>query len=751
MSCLYYYKLQSEFPCDVTKSCKLVVNEIDSNFYQLKRDDISAATYVRDEDSKGTLVLIRNNGEKLIVPIDTTIDKNLTYDFIATSGVGSDKGVTLTIKYKDDEGVEKGVTIDNILTSDNINEVIGSDILTKVITDNTLKGLGTMKSPLGLAGVEKTGMLAPAVKVVDLTDGGEIGTHKKGTRIVTKEYVSDYGYLYNGSGVDKIQAILDKEYVDKEICKEVEDKKYWWRVPSKADWDKLLNSLEPCEYRNHNSAACHKELGKLAGKYLKSECGWANSLYECDCSGKRPYTSCTTTTSVTADDTDDYIFDNTDTIPSDAIINPVGIDKFGMTVYPAGTSLFKNGTPSPFGFKETSAFWSTSHINDDPEQDIYIKVFDFDKSGVYQVAECPEPYYSVRLVKDYDGSNFKETEYINGVAYKAVLFPESKQIWLASNFADKNGFITYENRKDGEIPEVLMPNNGDGVNDKRIEMFINEFNGKYWEKRIMNEGETIVIENPCLTPDTATTKTVCWINEYGDEECIEVEVQTVNQKNLEYRVYLTEGGCDKELRDTDNIIVERILKIIMPIIDKERKEREEADEKLQWEIDELSAETESAITDLWEALSAETEARESSDAELWEALVQEVSARTAADEVLQEEIDELSAKTESGITDLWEALSAETEERKEADSALTDAIIAEEERAISAETVLQEEIDDLSAYTQEVDGQLLSAGTYTLQVSTNWSDQPYNLVIPSKDEEDTHSVKIKFDGNFGTI
>lgn len=750
MTGIYYYKLISPYTDDVTKNCKLTVNEIDSNFFNLKSADISAATYVRDEDSKGTLVLIRNNGDKIVVPIDTTIDKNLTYDFIATSGVGSDKGVTLTIKYKDDEGVEKGVTIDNILTSDNINEVIGSDILTKVITDNTLKGLGTMKSPLGLAGVEKTGMLAPAVKVIDLTNGGEIGTHKKGTRIVTKEYVSDYGYLYNGSGVDKIQSILDKEYVDKEINKEVKDKKYWWRVPSKADWDKLLNSIEPCEYRNHNSAACHKELGKLAGKYLKSECGWVNSLYECTCSGKRPYTSCTTTTSVTADDTDDYVFDNTDTIPSDTIINPVGIDKFGMTVYPAGTSLFKNGTPSPFGFKETTAFWTTTHINDDLEQDIYIKVFDYDKSGVYQVAECPEPYYSVRLVKDYDGSNFKETEYIDGVAYKAVLFPESKQIWLASNFAGKNGFITYENRKEGEIPEVLMPNNGDGINDKRIEMFINEFNGEYWEKKVMNEGDTIVIENPCLTPDTATTKTVCWIDDDGEEECIEVEVQTVSQNNLEYRVYLTEDGCDKELRDTDDIIVERILKIIMPIIDKERKERIAADEKLQWEIDELSAYTESEVTDLWEAL------------------VDEVSARTEADDEIWEAISALSSGTTEEIEKLWEALSAETEERKEVDSALTDAIIAEEaraisvetalsgaidderDRAISAETFLQDEIDELSGKTESIDGQLIdwSKNPFILFAANEEED---NLVLETKDNNPIHFIRVKFNGDFGTI
>ena len=36
MSGICYYKLVSEYPDDVTKNCKLTVNEIDSNFHTLR-------------------------------------------------------------------------------------------------------------------------------------------------------------------------------------------------------------------------------------------------------------------------------------------------------------------------------------------------------------------------------------------------------------------------------------------------------------------------------------------------------------------------------------------------------------------------------------------------------------------------------------------------------------------------------------------------------------------------------------------
>ena len=745
MNGLYYYKLVSEYPEDVTKNCKLSINELDHDLKTLKDYHISAATFVRGEDctkADGTLVITRNNGEKIIVPLDVSLCKNLTYDLNVDVCDGK-SGTTLTIIYKDDAKDEEGnpivhtTTIENILTADNLDDVIGSDILTKVITDSSLKGLGTMRSPLGIAGVEKTGMLAPAIKMLDLTDGSQLPeVAKAGTRFVTREYVNDYGYLYNGAGVEKIGQILDEQYERDEIYKEVESREYYWHVPSKADWDALLDSIEPCDYRNHKSAQCHIELGKLAGKYLKSECGWINSEYECTCTGKRPYTGCSTNGNATSEDIDssDYIFDSTDTIPSDKEINPVGVDKYGMTILPSGTAGFKKTTETPFynGFKETAAFWTTSVIA--PGQDTYIKIFNDDMSGVYQVAECPDPYYSVRLVKKYDGSNYRETEYIDGILYRCILFPESGQIWLASNFADKNGFLTVDNYKTAgaNAPEVLDPNGGFLPNEKRIEMFINEYNGRYWEKKVMDEGVTIVIQNPCFDSESGDTVEFCWIDGDGYERCIEIEIPKVAQSNIEYRVYIEDEGCNKVLKNTDDLVVERVLSIVVPMIDEERWEREKADVVLSGAIDDLR-------DALNEEISARTEADEFLQAEideLREDLDEEISARTAADEALSGAIDDLRAE-----------LSAETEARIEADEFLQEEIdelredLDEEiERAMATEA----EISGLTIVTTE------DKNPYTLKAAKGEDDE-FNLVLESKDGNPDHFIKIKFDGNFGEI
>ena len=762
---LVYYKLVSPYKDDFTANCKLTINQIDENFLNLKNADIKTAEFVRGEDctkADGNLVITTNDDTKIIVPLDVSICKNLAYDLNVSANCGDEKGQTLTISYKDDEKDDEGnpivhtVTIENIITKDNLIDVLGSDVLTKVITDSTLKGLGTMSSPLGIAGVEKTGMLAPAIKVLDLTDGDQLPTvAKAGTRFVTKEYVNDYGYLYSGiirdgngnpigGGVYKIQQILDDQYQREEIYKEVESREYYWHVPSKADWDALLDSIEPCDYRNHKSAQCHIELGKLAGKYLKSECGWVNSEYECTCTGKKPYTGCSTDNSTNEDiNSDDYIFDNTDTIPSEKEINPVGVDKYGMTILPTGVAVFKNKTPRAEGFKETSAFWTTTVIA--PGQDTYVKVFDYDKSGVYQVAECPKPYYSVRLVKKYDGSSYRETEYIDGVLYRCILFPESGQIWLASNFADKNGFLTIDNYEaaGATAPEVLDPNNGYLPNEMRIEMFINEWNGRYWEKKVMDEGVTIVIQNPCFDTASGDTMEFCWVDGDGYERCIEVEIPKVAQSNIEYRVYLSEDGCDKVLKNTDDLVVERVLSIVVPMIDEERWEREKADVVLSGAIDTLRedldneiAERISADTIIMETLEAEIEERKAADEDLQRQINEEVSARTEADADLQRQIDEeISARTEADA-DLQRQIDEEVARATQREDEIEEALIEEIERATARE--------------DEIDGQLIDweQNPFTIKAATS---EEYNMVLPSKDGIDEHSIKIKFDGNFGEI
>ena len=748
---LFYYKLVSPYLEDVTKNCKLTINEIDSNFLTLKDNDIKKAELVVEDK---TLVLTRNNGEKLIVPLDS-IPFNLNVDKEC-----GESGTTLTISYDGTDG-KKTVTIANILTAENLMDVIGSDILTKVITDGTLRGNGTINSPLGIASVEKTGMYAPVKEVLDLTTGGTLPeVAKLGTRYITKEYVNDYGYLYNGAGVTKIQEKLRDRYISQNTSEE--DTRYAWRVPSKADWDALLNSIEPCEYQNHASAKCHVELGKVAGKYLKSECGWVGQP-ECECTITKPNTGCTY-------EEQSYVDENTMGINQPSVYDdksPVGVDKYGMSILPSGTAYIDTyNRPQSAAFKEQAFFWTTTHVYNDTDQDVYVKVFDWNKGGVTQVAECPSPYYSVRLVKDYNGSNYYDSEYIDGVLYKTILFPESGQIWLASNYADKSGFIEYE--AGGETPELVEVNNGN-VLENRVEMFLNEWNGRYWEKKIMNEADTVVIENPCFDQGTGTTTNICWNDKEGVKHCIDVEIPKVAQSNIEYRVYTEDEGCSKILVNTDDLVVERVVQIVVPMIEQEREERIEADEILSGAIEDERAERESADTELWNALNDEISARTEADEEiwneieviesgitdLWEALTVETEARIEADEDLQRQIDEEVARAISAETALDEKIDAETERAISAETALDEKIEAETERAISAETALGEKIDAETERAKEredeIDGQLIDTSKNPYVMHATVGKDEYNMILESKDENEEHFIKIVFDGNFGEI
>ena len=724
---IYFYKLVSPYPQDVTKNCKLTITELDSNFFNLESYDIESAEFIRDEK---ILVLTRVDGDKLIVDLS-----DMVYDLNADANC-TDSGVTLTMHYDGKDG-EKDIRVDNLITLDmlrnKIEELIGTDILTKVITDGTLKGYGTLDSPLGLNGTERTGHYAPVISRLDLTAGDKLPeVAKLGTRYATVEYVNDYGYLYNGAGVDKISA-------------HVEEEGRGWRVPSKEDWDKMLNLIEPCEYRNHDSASCHRELGLVAGKYLKSACGWHGQPL-CECGETVPDTGCTigngsTTAGDYVDEGDDY------GVPEANLDSPSGVDKYGMNVLPVGVAVLDGyGRPQYNSFREMAAMWTTSYVHGDIDQDKYIKVFDWNKGGVTQVAECPTPYYGVRLVKDYDGSNYFDTEYIDGIPYKTILFPEIRQIWLASNYAKKEGFVEYT--AGGETPEVLPVNNG-LVNEKRKAVFLNEWNGCYWEKKELNEGDTVVVQNPCLTSDGGDTTEVCWYDATGVECCVEVELPDVAQHNIEYRVFTTGDNCDQDLINTDYLAIERLLRVVVPMIEEYKRQSEEADEQLQEQIDELKEDV-SALTD---DLAAEVERATAAESAITDALNAEIeraiSAETQIANDLAAEVERATA-AESAITD---ALNTEIERAKAAEADLDVKIENEITRATEAEEALDEKIDAeierSMAADAEISGQTIDTSKdYIMSAST---ESNYNLVLESKDGIEDHFVKIKFDGDFGEI
>lgn len=131
---LYFYKLVSPYSEDVTKDCKLTVNEIDSNFINLKNVDIK--TMHVDEEKK-ELILTRNDGETLVVELKEIIP-SLEIDYDSVDGV-------INIEHDNQKYLIK-----DLITKNNLSK----EILTKVYSDSTLRGIGTSKKPLSVAAVE---------------------------------------------------------------------------------------------------------------------------------------------------------------------------------------------------------------------------------------------------------------------------------------------------------------------------------------------------------------------------------------------------------------------------------------------------------------------------------------------------------------------------------------------------------------------------------------------------------------------
>ena len=809
---LYYYKLVSDYSEDVTKNCKLTINEIDSNFKTLKDEDIAKAEF--DRESK-TLILTRNNGDKIIVDLS-----DMTYDLQVNSEC-TESGETITISFDGKDGKEE-MTFKNLVTIDTLNNILGKDVLTHVIHDGTLRGDGTIYNPLGLNGTEKTGVLAPVQAMYDLTKGEKLpDTVKLGTRYLTVEYVNDYGYLYNYEGVKKIAAQLEAEGSA-------------WRIPTKADWDALLDSIEECEYRNHTSSACHVQLGNLAGKYLKSECGWVGED-ECECSSTAPI-ACISST----DTDDDYTDDSEESyIPSSKVETTNGVDKYGMTVLPCGyANINTYNQPQAGGYKEEAFFWTSTNVYNDTAHDYYVKNFKWNSNGVWQEAPCPDMYYSVRLVKDYNGANDFTSEYIDGITYTTRAFPDSKQVWTTLNYGKKEGFVAYT--QGGTVPEIAEVNSG-LIRQKRKVMFINEYNGKYWERRQLNEGDTVIIETPCQSEGVETTQ-ICWMKD-GCQICMDVDIPHVSQYNTEYRVY-TNDDCSQELVNTDDLVTERVLETIVPLIYNEQEARKEEydalDKKIEQEIadrykydeiitkalnsetatrisadtelhNEILAEQQSRINrerELAEAISAETSARTEADQALEQKINQERIDRILADNDLQKQITEISGKSSEEHAEIYKKIEEEKERAEEKEQALDAKIDAETERATAAEAdlqakidqetadrkaadealqaslddeiknrkdaddklqenidaeakaregadkQLQENIDAESLNRQEADaeiyGKLPKAGDdVTFTISASAAKGEDNLTVPSYDASNT--IHVVFDGNFGEI
>lgn len=428
MKGLYFYKLNSPYQEDITKDCKLTINEIDHNFVTLKNTDIKDITF--DEEA-GLLTLSQIDGEEFVTKIDLS---HFTKDF----NVEWDKENSELIFHFDGKEVKI-----NAFTSS-----MGDDTISQIISDETLIGLGVSNDPLGVNPLIIPGTYKAVECVINKIEGESLPNEddvKKGDRYLTYEKLNLYGKLYNYEAVKKI----NEDLID------------GWRVPTKEDWDNMLNAIELCaDDRNHKSEICNVRAGKYAGKLLKSKDGW--KVID---GNKMP-----------------PLNDSNSDEPSEKPSSSRGVDSYGFNVVPAG---YGDGYGVVGYLSEQTEFWT---ITETERTDVYTKRFFYDRSDIMQIAQEPKALCSLRLVKDYTGINFKGVDSINGVNYQTVLMPsENAQhgylIWTALN-------VSF----DSEDYNPVDPNYEEGLDVENV-YYINEWDGFAWGRKRLEEGDSLVIKS----------------------------------------------------------------------------------------------------------------------------------------------------------------------------------------------------------------------------------------------------------------
>lgn len=352
-----YYTLQSEYENDFTKNCSLLSSEIDGNFYFLRGYDIKSFNINVDDNGVKSMYLTRLNGEVLKASMASDdVTNGFRFDFDESEGV-------MTITYPSGEQVE-------LKRFNNV----------RVSTDGTILGDGSMDNPIRISEVEATGQYTPANKLeviekgATMPDGTKLG---KGYRIVTKEEVTPFGKLYTWSEIQEMADALN------EIGSP-------WHIPSKEEWDEMLNAIEPCNgYRNHDNKG-NKWLGQDAGALLKQA---GTKLW------KQP-----------------------------ANEENLGEDGYEFSALPVGFSGTRNDFLGPDedndieGYHMTTAFWTNTDagIVDDDSDAAYAKVLHYESRKVGQRAQSKSSRMSLRLVKDYTKDNMSLFDDILGNWYPCV-------------------------------------------------------------------------------------------------------------------------------------------------------------------------------------------------------------------------------------------------------------------------------------------------------------------------------------------
>lgn len=654
---LIYFKLISPYQGDVTKNTTLDMTEIDSNFYTLESRDIKSAYWEQD-----TLILEMYDGNVLRVSgITEGCAKNLEFTYDQEKG-------TL---YVTNNGVTQALT-----------GFTSGEALMNVNTDETLAGSGTKKCPLTISPLYRPGQVRPVRSIVDMTNGEALPDPRNlstGDRFITIEQVSEYGYLYNYSAVRK-------------IINDLVDSSSPWRVPTKDDWDDMLNAVEPCaEDRTHSRLTCNVELGRFAGKLLKSEDLWdLEPTNACDTGntnvGCGTVTSTTTCTSRYVNPCYTTCGEYVDNTPCQS--NPYpnkGVDKFGFGAVPAGYGD-DGGCINYFG--ERGFYWTATN---QASTTAYAKRFSYNRSTVYQEIINTNNLLSIRLVKDYDGTNFNERETILGFDYSCVLMPSlssGKKIWMSTNLALTNQYYC-----------PVLPNNGINLVCS-TRYFVNEWNGNRWIKGELHEGESVIVKDASTGDLCVEYRLVNGVLTNADEKVYDKVIETVGGDLASIRASITaETNRAKEVEENLNNLINaetsRAVAAENGIISQlanEINRAQQSEANLLQQINNLAGGSTTNLAELNEKIDNEiTRATEAEDV-IDQKVENEVTRATEAENKIA---SDLAAEVEramlaEGINE--EAINNEVTRATAAEAELDSKVNAETERAVAKENELDDKI-----------------------------------------------------------
>lgn len=675
---LIYYKLDAQshgYPGDITKNCGLRGEEIDGNFNFLRGHDIKSISF----DEYGTMYLTRYNGEILTAKQADTPE----YDFNYNPETGK-----LTIVTPDG----KEITLD------------GFKVTTNVYHDYSLAGYGSQEFPLEVSSLSKPGRYRPAIKLIDTTKEDEDGRRvemlptenvARHDRYVTKEKISRFGRLFPLSGVEKISERLGK------ISSE-------WRIPTKADWDEVLNVID-CATPDHDKTDSNVYLGEFAGSALKSIKYW-----ETDKHGK-----------------------------------VLSEDKFGFSIYPVGY-CGNRGTKYYGSFGESTCFWTATE--EDNHKDMFVKAFDYNTEAVGQRTWGENYYLSVRLVKTFTGNNFNDAEDIDGFTSNCIHVDGTSTIWTKENIAfsqeQYEGFVPDEWEKYDNVEE--------DENSYIVRYFVNDWNGNGWDKHEIKEGEGIVLYegdngrmHEWLLVNGELVDTSILLKEEFYEELDELNAKL--DKEITDRANadtVLNDKLDTEIADRTNADAALDAKI-----EQETANRIESDEILAGLINvlrnDLTNETAQRVEGdarINRRIDDEIAMREHVDNQITEALDKEIIDRTNADAVLDAKIEQEISDRTVADTALENTLHTEINERVAADNALQENINAEQKSREDADASLQQHIDENQVVPQDasvviVPGSTNNDVTVPTTIKVNFDSACEHLKLGENG--------IYFDGYFG--